>query len=145
MLSGIRIAGRAADSRKTGWSYRILWTRRAQQAFSLVEMLVAIAVFCIMLALVFSVVNHTSGVWRRSSDKIQAFQEARLAFEALTRNLSQATLNSYLDYDSVESPTRYLRKIRTEVSLWSERGIRSARDARHRASHLFPSTLGLYR
>lgn len=81
-----------------------------EQAFSLVEMLVAVAVFCIILVLVFSVINQTSGVWRRSSDKIQSFQEARLAFEALTRNLSQATLNSYLDYDNAEAPTRYLRK-----------------------------------
>jgi uncharacterized protein (TIGR02599 family) len=73
-------------------------------------MLVAVAIFCAILVLVFSVITQASGVWRRSSDKIQAFQEARLAFEAMTRNLSQATLNTYLDYDNAETPTRYLRK-----------------------------------
>lgn len=79
-------------------------------AFSLLEMLVAVTVFCIILTLVFTVITQASGVWRRSSDKILAFQEARLAFEAMTRNLSQATLNTYLDYDNAEAPTRYLRR-----------------------------------
>jgi len=78
--------------------------------FSLVELLVAATILIFVLGLVFSVITQTSTVWRRSSDKIESFQEARLAFESITRNLSQATLNTFLDYDSPINPSRYLRK-----------------------------------
>ncbi len=79
-------------------------------AFTLIELLVATAVLSLVLVLVLSVISQTSTVWRRSTDKIEAFQSARAAFDLLTRNLSQATLNSYLDYDNADQPTKYLRK-----------------------------------
>lgn len=84
--------------------------RRGISGFSLVELLVAVTILVFVLGLVFSVITQTSTVWRRSSDKIESFQEARLAFESITRNLSQATLNTFLDYDDPTNPTRYLRK-----------------------------------
>lgn len=68
------------------------------------------AVFALILLITFSIVGQMSNVWKRSSSKIESFQGARLAFEAMTRNLSQATLNPYIDYDNAANATSYLRK-----------------------------------
>lgn len=79
-------------------------------AFTIVELLVTVSILVIILLMVFSVVGQASNVWRGAIDKIEAFQGARAAFEIVTRNLSQATLNTYLDYDNPTAPSQYLRK-----------------------------------
>jgi uncharacterized protein (TIGR02599 family) len=40
---------------------------------------------------------------------VEQFQDARVAFEAMTRRLAQASLNTYWDYDNPTQPTRYVR------------------------------------
>lgn len=80
------------------------------RGFTIIELLVATAVLALILGFVLSSVSNVSGIWRRSTDKVKSFQEARLAFETITRTLSQATLNTYLDYDSQTSAKRYLRQ-----------------------------------
>ncbi|MBE2204633.1 MAG: Verru_Chthon cassette protein C [Chthoniobacterales bacterium] len=67
-------------------------------AFTLIEVLVACAVLALTLVIVFMIVSQTSSLWKNTTSKSSAFQNARAAFEAVTRNLSQATLNHYLDY-----------------------------------------------
>lgn len=100
------------------------------EAFTLIELLVSTAVVSVILVLMISVVIQASAVWRRSSGTVEAFQSARLAYELITRNLSQATLNAYLDYDNATTPTRYLRK--------SELAFRSGRAG----ADGLPGTLG---
>jgi uncharacterized protein (TIGR02599 family) len=46
----------------------------------------------------------------RAEAKIDQFAAARAGFERLTATLSQATLNTYWDYDNPAAPTRYVRK-----------------------------------
>jgi uncharacterized protein (TIGR02599 family) len=41
---------------------------------------------------------------------VGALQSARLAYERITRNLSQSTLKVYLGYDNPSTPTKYVRK-----------------------------------
>jgi len=92
--------------------------RRA--GFTLVEMMVSLAVLLLLMSVIFSITTQTSALWRATTTKIASFQDARAAFDALTRNLSQATLNhSYAYYDSswnlwpsnssAPSPTNYGR------------------------------------
>ncbi len=78
--------------------------------FTLLEVLVAVAIFAIILGVVLSVFDKTSSTLQRSSEKIEAFQDSRNAFELITRNLSQATLNAYLDYDDPANPAGYFRQ-----------------------------------
>lgn len=78
--------------------------------FTLIEILVASAIFLILLTVVISALSQASSLWQRSMGKIESFQDARLAFDSMTRNLSQATMNSYLGYDSMTNPTRYIRQ-----------------------------------
>lgn len=84
--------------------------RRARLAFTLIELLTAVTVLSLMMAICFSIVGQVTSVWKRSTQKIEAFQGARLAFSTVTRHLSQATLNTYLDYDNATAPQHYLRK-----------------------------------
>jgi uncharacterized protein (TIGR02599 family) len=95
-------------------------TRARSGGFTLVEMLAAGAVMAILFVVIYGVMQQTGNAWRGTNAKIEAFQDARTAFDAVTRSLSQATLNTYYDYDSEAEPTRYLRK--------SDLHFRSGRD-----------------
>lgn len=78
--------------------------------FSLVEMLVALAILAMILAFIFGITQQVGTVWKNSSGKIESFQGARAAFESMTRSLGQATLNNFYDYDDPNAPTAYVRK-----------------------------------
>lgn len=84
--------------------------RTASGGFTLLELLVGASVFVLILGLLLGVISQTSSVTKWASQKISAFQGARAAFDLMSRNVSQATLNAYWDYDKLPSPTRYLRK-----------------------------------
>jgi len=66
--------------------------------FSLVELLVSITILTFIMLLVMSMTDQTGKIWKRSTSEIQAFQNARAAYATMTQRLSQATLNTYLDY-----------------------------------------------
>lgn len=79
-------------------------------AFSLVEILVATAVLALLLLVLISTTDATRRLWSETTGKVEQFKEAREAFESMTRRLSQATLNTYWDYDNPTTPTRYIRQ-----------------------------------
>lgn len=83
--------------------------RSRREGFSLVELMVAMAIVMVLLVGILSVLTEVSSSWQRVSDKVDSFQNARLAFELLGENLSRATLNTYIDYDDQKQPTRYRR------------------------------------
>ena len=87
--------------------------RKGPGAFTLVELLVSMVVLIIILLMLVAMVNQTATIWRTSSAKIEQFRSARTAFESITRHLSQATLNTYYDYDLDPvsgAPVRYKRQ-----------------------------------
>jgi uncharacterized protein (TIGR02599 family) len=95
---------------------------RARKAgFTLVEIMVSLAVLSVLLLISAQVIGQVQNTWTASNARVSQFREARTAFDILTRNLSQATLNTYIDYDTnylatgaraadAEAPQRYLRK-----------------------------------
>jgi uncharacterized protein (TIGR02599 family) len=83
---------------------------KSRAGFTILEVMVASAVFIMLLGLLLSTISQTSTVTRRATEKVSAFQGARSAFELITSKLSQATMNSYWDYDSPTTPTKYIRK-----------------------------------
>ena len=78
--------------------------------FSLIEALVATSILGLILVVMLSMVNQTSGVWRSANSRIEAFQGARRAFDMLVGLLSQATLNTYWGYDNENNPAKFVRK-----------------------------------
>ena len=85
-------------------------TRRSTAAFTLVEVLVASTILVMMLGFLLVVMDQTARIWASTSAKVEQFREARSGFERVTTRLSQATLNTYWDYDSATKPTRYERR-----------------------------------
>lgn len=62
------------------------------------EMLVGLAILSLLLVLLLGVMNQTSSAVRRTAAQVDAFQQARTAFDIMVNSLSQATLNTYWDY-----------------------------------------------
>lgn len=65
--------------------------------FTLIELLVSMTFLVILMLVVTQVVGIVQRTWVRSNSRVSQFREARTAFDVLTRNLSQATLNTYWD------------------------------------------------
>lgn len=93
-------------------------------AFTLVEVLVSLVVLTILLLVSAEVIGQVQNTWTQSNARVTQFREARTAFDIITRNLSQATLNTYVDYDNnylksgattavnaaAVAPSKYVRK-----------------------------------
>lgn len=86
-------------------------TPRRKAAFTLVEVLVAATIVVVLMGILAAMTDQTQRLVKSTSSKVEAFQEARVAFESMTRHLSQATLNTFWDYEynKLHEPTRYLR------------------------------------
>jgi uncharacterized protein (TIGR02599 family) len=54
--------------------------------------------------------DQTAKIWKYTAGKSEEFRESRTAFETMTTRISQATLNTYWDYNNTTSPTRYERR-----------------------------------
>lgn len=52
----------------------------------------------LLLVMLMTMTNHTTAIVRTASSRVDAFQTARMAFDTITRRLSQATMNTYWDY-----------------------------------------------
>ncbi|MFM2167335.1 MAG: Verru Chthon cassette protein [Verrucomicrobiota bacterium] len=69
--------------------------RLMSSAFTLVELMVSVSILVILMLVVANFVNLVQRTWVRTNSNVSQFREARLAFDAMTRNISQATLNTY--------------------------------------------------
>ncbi len=67
-------------------------------SFTLVELLVSTALIAVISLLLVMTTNSTAATWRYTTGRIEQFRGADVAFETITRRLSQATLNTYWDY-----------------------------------------------
>jgi uncharacterized protein (TIGR02599 family) len=72
--------------------------RHHATGFTIIELLVATTILLIIMAIVFGITQQLSNAWKSTNSKIEAFQGARAAFDSITQNLGQATLNTYYDY-----------------------------------------------
>lgn len=87
--------------------------RNSRNAFTLVELVISSALIVAILGLLLSSVDQTRRVVNSTTARVAQFQSARAGFDAMTRNLSQATLNTYwdLDFDPASgNPTGYRRQ-----------------------------------
>jgi uncharacterized protein (TIGR02599 family) len=95
--------------------------RRHESAFTLVELMVSTTILVLMMIILLQMTGQTANTWRYGAAKAEQFQEARKAFETVTRRISEATLNTYWDYyvpprdpqnstDPTKPPTAYVRQ-----------------------------------
>lgn len=83
---------------------------KAPSAFTLVELLVSTAIVALLLVILLSVTSQVTAGWRHTSGRAEQFRQARESFDAISRRLGQATLNTYWDYNDPASPTNYVRQ-----------------------------------
>ncbi len=67
---------------------------RNRRAFTLVELLAAIAVLALLMSLVFGAYNKPSRAWSAGERRTEAFQNARLVLETMGRELESAVATS---------------------------------------------------
>jgi uncharacterized protein (TIGR02599 family) len=85
---------------------------------TLIEMLVSVVILLILMTIIFQIIQMVSQAWKKSSQSTGTMQQARVAFERLTRNLSQATLNTYYSYyyaSGSTTPSYYMRQSELEL------------------------------
>ena len=76
---------------------------RSATGFTLVELMVSVAIIGLIMLVLVAMTNQISQHLAGATEKIEKFQEARDGFEAMTRRMSQATLNTYWDYLGIDS------------------------------------------
>ena len=82
------------------------------RGFSLVELSISISIVVLLLVLLSQILGDTQTVWARTRSRTVQFRDARAAFEAMSRRISQVTLNSYWGYrkDALGAPVLYERQ-----------------------------------
>ncbi len=113
------------------------WSRcLPARAFTLIELLVSVTFVVVLMLVITEVLGLVQRTWVRSNSRVSQFREARMAFDALSRNLGQAVLNTYWDTPStsnagaiIQAATNYQRKSELQFVCGP-------------ASYLFPSLPG---
>jgi len=85
----------------------------AASGFTLIELMVAVTILAVIMLIVASFTQQAGKTWQSSQAKVESFQGARAGFEAMTRRLSQVTLDNYYGYVYASdgmTPIRYERK-----------------------------------
>jgi uncharacterized protein (TIGR02599 family) len=82
------------------------------RGFTLVELLVSMAVLSVLMVFLAQVLSSTQQTWGQARARVGEYREARAAFDAIARRLSQATLNSYWGFrlDKNGNPDLYQRQ-----------------------------------
>lgn len=95
--------------------------RAISGAFSLIELLTAMTILSVLMLLMTALLDQVQQAWRFGENSISQFREARVAFDLVAKNLSQATMNTYLDYkyDDLQNVESYEK--RSELHFYSEK------------------------
>lgn len=122
--------------------------RPAAAAFSLIELMVSVAVLSLLMVLVFQMLDETQKTWSRAKGMVSSFKDARDGFEAMNRNVSQATLNTYIGYDmggtNANIPKRFARKSELHFVCGPASELLESSEGRTRLTHaiFFQAPLG---
>jgi len=77
---------------------RVYSRRAGGRGFTLIEVLTATAILSVLVLVSVSVIGTMQRGYAQTKNKVEQFREARIAFETISRHLSQATLAPYWDY-----------------------------------------------
>ncbi len=121
--------------------------RIARPGFTLMELIASTAVLAILLMTIASLLGSVQRSWHLAKEKVDQFREARAAFEVITRQLSQATLNTYWDYhypEGASAPAAYARQSELHFICGSASSLIGAAVSRPVSGHalFFQAPLG---
>ncbi|MEX2580627.1 MAG: Verru_Chthon cassette protein C [Verrucomicrobiales bacterium] len=67
------------------------------KGFSLIELLVAMGILSVLMLMLTILLDQVQKSWSFAENRIGQFREARVAFDLITKNIGQASLNTYWD------------------------------------------------
>jgi len=67
------------------------------KAFSLIELMVSMGILSVLMLMLTVLLDQVQKTWRYSESRISQFREARVAFDLISKNIGQASLNTYWD------------------------------------------------
>lgn len=85
---------------------RTLFSTRARcrrGGFSLIELMVAMGILTVLMLMLTVLLDQIQRSWRFSESRISQFREARVAFDVMTKNIGQASLNTYWELRDKDS------------------------------------------
>jgi len=71
--------------------------------FSLIELMVSMGILSVLMLMMTALLDQVQRSWRYSESRISQFREARVAFDLITKNIGQASLNTYWDLQDEDS------------------------------------------
>ncbi|MBL9157889.1 MAG: Verru_Chthon cassette protein C [Verrucomicrobiales bacterium] len=77
--------------------------RAAASGFSLIELMVAMGILTVLMLMLTALLDQIQKSWRFSESRISQFREARVAFDVMTKNIGQASLNTYWELRDKDS------------------------------------------
>ena len=84
--------------------------------FSLIEMLTAMTILSVLMLLMTTLLDQVQRSWTFGENRISQFREARVAFDLMTKNMSQSSMNTYWDYE-FDDDTNEIKKYRKRTEL----------------------------
>ncbi len=87
--------------------------KSTSKGFSLIELMVAMGILSVLMLMLTVLLDQVQESWTRSESRISQFREARVAFDLMTKNISQASLNTYWDLEDEDSDGLVDRYFRT--------------------------------
>jgi prepilin-type N-terminal cleavage/methylation domain-containing protein len=100
-MTGQEARARCRDDRAPFFKRR---TSRPRRGFSLVELLVAVAVLSTLMVLLFGFFDQATQAWQASERKIDAFREARAALYYIRRDLQSMVVNDHIPWVMYNDP-----------------------------------------
>ena len=93
----------------------------AKRAFTLIEIMVATVIMVVLVGLVIQITSEVLKVWSRSSGKLAANAEARIAMDMITQDLETAVFrNNGQQWLRVEAPLSSRVADYTGQTVWLE-------------------------
>lgn len=76
---------------------KVVSKKKPVAAFSLIELMVAMGILSVLMLMLTILLDQVQKSWRFSESRLSQFREARVAFDVMTKNIGQASLNTYWD------------------------------------------------
>jgi type II secretory pathway pseudopilin PulG len=103
---------------------------RQQEGLTMVELTVVMAVMVLVTAILLGLLDHTTAIFRRASDDVQAENEGRLALRTMTQDIRAASPASIAFTGTVSGACPATPAAATCLRFTVERGTAAAPDCR---------------